>query len=150
MLYTSIALAEKYNYLEEKFKICYEFLRRSDLADLPEGAIKLTEDITVQVQEYDTIPPNTGKFETHERFFDIQYMVSGQELFGIADRSELEIQTPYDSEKDMAFYKEPAYCGYILLKEGQFALVAPEDAHKPRCMAGQPEKVKKLVIKVPV
>ena len=34
--------------------------------------------------------------------------------------------------------------------EGDLIVVAPEDAHKPRCVAGAPCQVKKVVVKVAV
>ena len=150
MFSTSVSLAEKYDYQSKKFKTAYEFLRRKDLAGLPAGSIKLNDDVTVLVQEYTTVPAETAKFETHEKMFDIQYVISGKEAFGIAPRSELTVTEAYSDEKDITFYKDPAVHGYVVLGPGDFVVVAPEDAHKPRCIAGSPGAVKKLVIKVRV
>jgi YhcH/YjgK/YiaL family protein len=150
MFSTSVKFAEKYDYLSAKFKTAYEFLRRNDLAGLPVGVIKLTDDVTVQVQEYTTIPAESGKFETHDKMFDIQYVISGKEAFGIAPRSELTVTEAYNTEKDITFYKDPALSGSVLLGPGDFIVVAPEDAHKPRCISGSPAAVKNLVIKVRV
>lgn len=47
-------------------------------------------------------------------------------------------------------FREPEQGGTILLKAGDCAVVAPEDAHKPRCIAGAPCKVHKIVVKVRV
>ena len=38
----------------------------------------------------------------------------------------------------------------VLLLPGDMIVVAPEDAHKPRCAAGEPEFVRKVVVKVKV
>ena len=38
--------------------------------------------------------------------------------------------------------------GTVLLLPGDMIVVAPEDAHKPRCAAGEPEFVRKVVVKV--
>jgi YhcH/YjgK/YiaL family protein len=150
MFQTAIQFAEKYDYLNERLKAGYEFLHRKDLASLPVGVISLSKDITVQVQEYTTIPPETVLFETHDAMFDIQYVVSGQELFGVASRRDLTVKTPYDAERDVTFYEEPPLSGWVLLKAGDFIVVSPEDGHKPRCSAGGAGPVKKLVIKVRV
>ncbi len=151
MLATTKELATKYDYLAEKFKTGYEFLRRDDLAALPVGKIPLEGGITVQVQEYDTKAPESALFEAHDKFFDIQYVVSGREMIGIANRDALEIEKPYNPEKDIVFYKEPAASGCVLVNAGELVVLAPEDAHKP-CLnvAGQTGQVKKLVIKIPV
>ncbi|MDL2324349.1 YhcH/YjgK/YiaL family protein [Ruminococcaceae bacterium OttesenSCG-928-A16] len=150
MFASNIKIAEKYNYLEEKFKIGYAFLRQANLASLPVGVIELEQGVKVQVQEYTTIDPAEGKFETHDKHFDIQYMVSGQEYFGLAAREGLQTAVAYNPENDIEFYQEPELFGVLLLKEGEFVVVAPEDAHKPRLVVGRPAAVKKIVIKVPV
>jgi YhcH/YjgK/YiaL family protein len=150
MFQSSIQTAEKYDYLAEKFIASYEFLRRKDLASLPVGTIKLNDDVTVQVHAYDTLAAESARFETHDRMFDIQYVISGQELFGVAPRSSLVVETPYNSEKDITFYRDPPLYGSVLLGAGDFIVVSPEEAHKPRCIAGQVSAVKKIVIKVRV
>ncbi len=149
MFATTKDLSRKYNYLEQKFQTCYDFLNRDDLASLPAGAIELGDGIKVLVQEYTS--RLEGKFETHDRFFDIQYVVSGAEMFGIANRADLETDGGYNAEKDVTFYRDPAVSGSLLLNAGDFIVVAPEDAHKPQmAVAGKQGQVKKLVIKIPV
>ena len=44
MLATSIDLIQKYDYLEEKFKKGYEFLRKKDLKALPLGRADIDGD----------------------------------------------------------------------------------------------------------
>ena len=56
MLTTSIGLIQKYDYLEEKFKKGYEFLRNTDLKALPLGRVDIDGDeVFASVQEYTTI-----------------------------------------------------------------------------------------------
>jgi YhcH/YjgK/YiaL family protein len=151
MLTTSLELADKYNYLEEKFKKAYKFLRETDLKALPLGRTDIQgDDIFANVQEYISMPANECKYEAHDKYFDIQYVVEGKEQFGYVAREGLEIDTPYDSEKDLVFFKDPALDGNILLNAGDLAIAPPEDAHKPRCIADVPCKVRKIVVKVKV
>jgi YhcH/YjgK/YiaL family protein len=150
MFQSSIQLAEKYDYLAEKFKIGYEFLRRKDLAELPPGLIELNDEVTVRVQEYNTAAAESVRFETHDRNFDIQYVVSGEELFGLAPRNSLAVETPYNADKDITLYRDPPLYGSLLLNAGDFIVVGPEEAHKPRCMAGKLSFVKKIIVKVRV
>ena len=77
-------------------------------------------------------------------------MVEGQERFGYTKRAGLEEEAPYNEADDIVFFKEPEQGGAVLLKAGDCAVVAPEDAHKPRCIAGTPCKVRKIVVKVRV
>jgi YhcH/YjgK/YiaL family protein len=94
--------------------------------------------------------PATLSFETHEKFFDIQYLVEGVELLGACTRQGLVVKTPYDTANDVTFYEDPDHAGQVLLRGDDYVIFAPEDAHKPRCQAGAPLPVKKIVVKVPV
>lgn len=44
MLTTNITLAEKYDYLSDKFKKAFTFLRETDLASLPIGRTEIDGD----------------------------------------------------------------------------------------------------------
>ena len=136
MLTTTLDLAEKYDYLSEKFEKAYEFLKTQDLNTLPVGTIEIDgRDIFASVQEYDTVPWDQIPFEAHNKYFDIQYIVSGRELFGYAKRGSLKETAPYNDSYDVILFHEPESCSRILLEAGDFAIVPPEDAHKPKCMA---------------
>ena len=151
MFATTKDLSRKYDYLAEKFKAGYEFLLRDDLATLPVGKIDIGGGSFVLVQEYTSKMPADGRFETHDKYFDIQYVVQGAEMFGFANRKDLEVDTPFNPDKDITFYKEPAASGNLFLSAGDLVVVAPEDAHKPGvAVAGKQAPVKKLVIKIPV
>ena len=57
MLTTNLKLAEKYNYLDPKFKKAFEFLRTADLAALPLGNTPIDGDeVFANVQAYTTQP----------------------------------------------------------------------------------------------
>ena len=134
MLTTNLKLAEKYNYLDPKFKKAFEFLRTADLAALPLGNTPIDGgEVFANVQAYTTLPDADAPFESHEKYFDLQFVVSGEERF------------------DLVFYEEPAESGCIILKAGDFAIVPPEDAHAPRRQtAAGACAVKKIVVKVKV
>lgn len=151
MLTTNLKLADKYNYLSEKFIKAYQFLRTEELDALPVGITEIEgKEIFANVQEYTTMPWEDCQFEAHDQYFDIQYVVSGKEWFGYAKRENLKESISYDSENDLLFFEEPENCGKILLEAGDFAIVPPEDAHKPRCIVDECCKVKKIVLKVKV
>lgn len=149
MYFSPLFLAQKYNYLEDKFSRAYKWLAETDLTALAEGAYPIGDDgaVTANVQLYTTFPANEGAFETHDKFFDIQYVVSGQEQFGVCNRAGLQVKNAVP-ENDVVFYEEPAHSGTVLLTAGDLIVVAPEDAHKPRCCAGTPAPVRKIVVKV--
>ena len=141
----------KYDFSARKFQIAFDFLKRKDLAELPEGWIELEEGVRANVQHYSSYKWEENRFETHERFFDIQYVVEGMEYCAVCDRSELgPVAVPYKAENDITFYDEPKHCSKVFLNAGDFIVLGPEDAHKPRCIVDKRIPIKKIVIKVPV
>ena len=61
MFFSNISIAEKYNYLEEKFTCAYKWLAETDINALPAGSYPIMGDTVVaNIQEYTTIPADTG------------------------------------------------------------------------------------------
>ncbi|MFC2704066.1 MAG: YhcH/YjgK/YiaL family protein, partial [Abiotrophia defectiva] len=67
----------------------------------------------------------------------------------VAPTCQLNEDTAYDAEKDIAFLDGPIQT-IVKLYPGQACVVFPEDAHKPARHLGQASTYKKLVIKLPV
>ena len=149
MFFSPVSLATKYNYLEEKFLAAYKWLAETDLDNTAAGSYPICEGVTANVQEYTTFPAAEGSFATHDLFFDIQYIIAGKEQFGVCKRDGLILKQD-NPDNDVKFYEEPEMSGTVLLLPGDLIVVAPEDAHKPRCAAGAPEFVRKVVGKVKV
>ena len=123
MFFSNIKIATKYNYLEEKFVAAYKWLEETDLAALSVGSYQILGDqVVANIQEYTTIKSEEGSFETHEKFFDIQYVVSGKEQFGYCKRDGLVVKERIE-ENDLIFYEEPALSGTVLLGEGDGCFV---------------------------
>ena len=64
----------------------------------------------------------------------------------------LEVDIPYDTGKDIAFFTEPdLHVNRVVLEPGNFVLLYPHEAHKPQIRAFDgPQEVKKAVVKIPV
>ena len=141
----------KYDLSEKKFRIAFDFLKRKDLAELPVGWIELGEGVRASVQRYDSFGWDENRFETHEKYFDVQYVIEGMEYCGVCKREELgPVAVAYDEANDIEFYEEPIHSGKVFLNAGDFIVLAPEDAHKPRCAVDKPMPIQKIVVKVPV
>ena len=138
-----------YDYRGRGFSVAFDFLKRRDLMSLPVGDFELGDGVRASIQEYDTIEPSSASFETHDRFFDIQYVVSGEEKILVCNREILIDKTEYNAESDMTLYADPEYSSEIFLESGDFLVLSPVDAHKPRCKVAKAEPVRKIVLKVP-
>ncbi|MGL5435713.1 MAG: YhcH/YjgK/YiaL family protein [Lachnospiraceae bacterium] len=151
MLTTNKKYALKYDYLSDSFKKAFEFLEQEKLGELEPGKYPIDdEQVVAYIQHYTTVDPVDLRFETHDKYFDIQYIISGRESFGYVKRDGLTVLDSYNEAGDITFYQEPLNSSVIVLEAGDFATVAPEDAHKPRVMAGTACEVKKVVVKIKV
>jgi len=102
MLTTNILLVEKYDYLSEKFKKAFTFLRDTDLAALPVGNVPIDgNEVYANVQSYSTMDAADCPFESHKEYFDVQYVVEGEECFGYEPVENLIPSKEYDAEKDL-------------------------------------------------
>jgi YhcH/YjgK/YiaL family protein len=149
MVIDTLEHADSYAALLPGLDLALAFLRRSDLATLPDGRHEIDGDrVYALLQSYDTRPPAPGKLETHRRYADVQVLLRGRELCGWAAWSDqLRVTAPYDAARDIMFCD--GACDFVTLNPGLFALLLPQDAHLPCCQAdGQPSAVRKAVIKI--
>ena len=75
MLTTSVKIGNKYNYTEEKIEQALTFLRTTDFTGMEPGKVAIDGDrIFAEIQEYTTKDPKDCRFETHRKYYDIQYV----------------------------------------------------------------------------
>ena len=103
-------------------------IKNHDLASLEIGRYDLENGSYVLIQSYTTKLRNTAKYESHEKYYDIQYVISGKEIISIIPVEKLTIAQEYDAEKDITFY-ENSFDGidHILSKKssGSYILSSP-------------------------
>ena len=119
--------------------------------DIGLGRITLSDSVYVNVESYITKNICDAKFESHNKYIDIQILSDGVEKIAYAHRSFLTESTPYNSEKDITFYSDKVQ-GYedICLNGTNFVMLFPHEAHAPQICADNQSKVKKIVIKIRV
>lgn len=135
MILDHLSRADLYFALGPRFQQAFEFLRRSDLLQLPLGKHEIEgEKVFALVQEYSPKPRAVGKFEAHERYWDVQFVAKGVERMGWVVRSRLAISEPYDPAREVMFFESSPYNGigdFFLVAEGFFTVFGPEDVHMP-------------------
>jgi YhcH/YjgK/YiaL family protein len=143
---------ETSGFFTQRMARALQFLREGGLESLEAGSSIPIEGDTVfaQVQAYITMAENRARYETHDRYYDLHFMVEGREYFYYTGRQGLLPAAGYDREKDITFYDEPLPGNRLLLTPGALVIVSPTEAHKPRVEVEVPGMVKKIVIKVEV
>ena len=106
------------------------------------------DNIFMNVMTFTTQSPVEKKAELHEQYIDIQLLLNGEEriLFGTAGTARQceEFHHEDDYQLCSAIENEQA----IILKPGMFAVFMPGEPHKPGCVVGEPDEIKKVVVKV--
>jgi YhcH/YjgK/YiaL family protein len=129
----------------------FEFLERGDLAALPMGKHTIDGDsVFALAMQSPSREASAGKFEAHQAYVDIQYLVSGEEMIGVAPVEGLKVTTPYDTAKDVVFYDVPTTYKELEIRPGHFAVFVPGDGHLPLCHSHGPHQLHKVVVKVKV
>lgn len=145
MLATSLDLVTKHDYLEQKFKNAYQWLKEHDTANMEDGTYDICDGVFAMVQRYDTIPFSEARFESHKDYYDIQYIAKGTESFGMALVKDCELVETIE-KNDVSFYKTPKFYTQVNLKSGDLVVVPPEEVHQPRAQYnGQKDFVVKVV-----
>jgi len=143
------AFARHYFSNRERWAKAFEFLGSPELAALETGRYDLDGDnVFVMISEYNTVDPEDAKFEAHRKYIDIQYLIRGSELIGIAPYETLDsLLHPYDPEREVEFFTVKA--GEMkLANPSNFFIFFPEDAHMPQVKDGKKAMVRKAVVKL--
>lgn len=141
-----------YHSVHPKFADAFAFIERAVKEALPVGKYELDgKALYAMVQEYDTKAPNDARFEAHKNYIDIQYIIDGVEEIDVVDITRAELETPYDPERDVAFYKATDRATKSVYESGDYGIFFPHDVHCPAKMVGNtPSKVRKIVVKIRV
>lgn len=115
------------------------------------GKYGLGGDNYANVELYSTKSLADAKYEAHEKYIDIQILLSGCEKIYYSEKDTLTFDIPYDSQRDIAFYKEAVEGNYIELNGSNFVVLFPHEAHAPQVQSGNTsEQVLKVVVKIKV
>jgi YhcH/YjgK/YiaL family protein len=135
----------KYTHLWE---MIFTFLAETDLGQLDTGRYPLAGDsLFMIVDEYRTQDVKERKYEAHRKYIDLQYLVSGKELIGIAKLDDQEVLVPYNKEHDIAFFRVDEG-DYRLADSSVFFIFFPDDIHQPCVNADRSTPVRKIVFKI--
>ena len=146
----TVADSAQYECLHPHFKKAFEFLRRKDLASLPNGTYKLAgDDCRAIIQDADLVPLQERKVECHRAYIDIQSPITGPEAIGVFQMDEAHLALPFDEKSDCVVFDGPAPL-MTVLRPGSFAIFfPPKGGHAPSCRAPDgPRRIRKVVIKV--
>lgn len=130
-------------------------LKSGDFFSLQKGRHEYSgEDIYISADEYCTQCSQERKYEYHQKYVDLQYLVEGEEKIYLSslDVANLKsLETNINETilgNDCWFVDGVSDDSSILLKAGDFLIILPNTLHKPCCSNLQKMNVRKLVFKI--
>lgn len=108
------------------------FLKNNDLSRLEIKRYDIDGDnLYATISEYVTKNEEDARFEAHQKYIDIQYVINGVEQIGIAPLLQKKnILVPYDAIKDIEFMTVTQSVNYKVTP-AKFFIFFPSDAHRP-------------------
>lgn len=150
MVKDKLSAHQLYESLNPRLKAAFEWLTKHAAGDIPDGRSELDGDKLVALpQRYDTHPFNAKLFETHKKYIDIQYIISGSEKIYIGDPAGMDVAVEFSEAKDIAFHDGRGSA--VDMAAGDFMIIWPHEAHCPGCdPVSEAVAVRKIIMKVAV
>jgi YhcH/YjgK/YiaL family protein len=130
----------------------FTFLKTKDLAQLKPGVYVIDSgNVIATVSQGPTKKKEDVKWEAHRNFNDIQYIIKGKALMGVAPSADNRgnVIVPYTNTTDnMNFTNEGGE--YFEADPSTFFIFSPQEMHRPAIKVPGSDVVKKIVIKVRV
>ncbi len=149
MVYDSLSNIELYRGLAADIYEGLKFLKNAD-ANIANGVYQINPRVKAVVSEYETKKKNEYGYEAHKKYIDIQCTLKGLEEIAYLPVDSLIETISYNEEIDAAFYIEDAQPLKMTIGDGFFAIFFPQDGHMPQLRVGEPQNVKKVVVKVKI
>ena len=132
-------------------EVC-DYLNTLDLNALENGRHDINDQIYMNVMEPETAEPSSKKAELHHEYLDVQVLIRGTENIEVgATYPNLSKYKDYNEADDYQLCADIDDKFTVTMKPKMFAVFYPYEPHKPCCVVnGKTEKIKKLVVKVPV
>lgn len=149
MILDKIENINLYSKMSDLFKEACDYISKTDFSKLEVGKYEIDgANLFFSVQEYNPKSIDNYSIEAHKNYADIQIIIRGHEKMGYSPLETLQIQTPYNEQKDIAFYKGDV--NWFKVEQNMFAIFFPSDAHAPGIAIRQDDTVKKVVVKVKI
>ena len=98
----------------KRFREAFDWIASQDLEALAPGRHDIDGDaVFANVFEFDTVPADQKHYEAHRRYYDIHFLISGQEKIGVAPVTELEPLQEFDDENDFCLYGESDHASWV-------------------------------------
>ena len=147
MIFGNIQHLEEYSFLDKAIQECFEYADTHDLSGYETGRHEMDgERLFVNIVQYTTAAEEERFWEAHRQYLDLHLMLHGTEQIDLNFISNME-QKDYQPKDDF-LPLEGAKNSSVILREGDFLICYPNDAHRTAVQVNAPETVKKAIFKI--
>lgn len=147
MIYDELSQLSRYRGLHTNIDLAIDYLEKTDLTQLDSGRHEVAEDkVFALVQDNTLNDQPSDSFEYHERYMDLQFLLTGNESFRYTRTAEAIIQE-FDAKDDFGLIRSSRALDLEL--DGQtFVMVWPGEYHQPSQLGRGQRLVRKVVVKI--
>ena len=151
MIFSSLKANDDSSKYPEAIRTALSYLSSHDFMKMEAGTFPISgKNIYAMLMDIKTKPVEEKRPESHKKYIDVQYIVKGKEMQGIAPDCGNETVVDCKEENDIYFYASVKNESFVIVDEGSYTIYFPNDIHRPGCSVSEPEDVRKVVIKVNV
>lgn len=145
MVLSTLSDSKRYYSMHPLFERAFEFYSQTG-RNFDEGRHSIEgDDLILIISNGAMRPADEAPLEAHNKYIDIQIVISGTESYGVRDRRLCKHSDGgYDSERDIEFFYDE-FSNLVTLSPEDFVIFFPEDAHAPLIGRGD---VKKAIFKI--
>lgn len=140
-------LAQK-EIVKSRVDMAFDYIWNLDKTGLRQGKYIVNEWFYYSVQEYDTRDRGDCVLESHRKYLDIQWVVSGEEIIEITNGDGLEVEKAYSEADDRILHKTVDGMNRFLMVPGSCVVIYPNNAHMGCIKVNEKSHIVKIVGKV--
>ena len=106
MIVDQLENANTYVHISNRLAVALRYLQTNDMSKFAVGTYEIEDrEIYVIVSEYTSKNIENAKWESHKKYADIQFVLSGIEKMGHAPIKNMEVIENYNSDKDVTILR---------------------------------------------
>lgn len=149
MIFGNINLLAEYPFLEKEVTQCFDYAKTHPLSDYENGCHEIDgKRLFVNIAGYTTTTPQQRFWEAHRQYLDLHLMLRGTEQIDLNLIANLE-QKEYKESEDFLLL-EGEKNSSVILRDGDFLICFPNDAHRTAIQVNAPETIKKAIFKIQI
>jgi len=150
MIFDSIDSIERYKSSPDIYS-ALSLIKETDLKELRTFTTphRINSKVTVRYIKSTTKNFDECIFESHRKFIDIHFTLSGVEGIGVRDVNSLTEIDSFNFDKDIGFYSGD-YHSINYLHPGEFLICFPDEAHKVSIRYEDIKDLEKMIVKIKI